>query len=350
MPFYKKKGWATKKRTYGKKKYGGTRRKYTKKTSSGNWKRKTYTRKPNYEAKAKSVVYKGTEEQNLLKTRIKMKWMMHANVSAVAQRTHTLDGQYQVRCNSIFDPNYNDIGESAAGWTMMRGLYNKYLVTAAKIEVQFTMNGLEPAHPNAQSELAFFLKLRTSPANQDVADTFESIMLNGNAVWKVFPAPTPEQSISHTLTGWYIPQRVYGPEADPATCDWDKYGSGFNGSPTPNGNPCLWQFGIWNTNNQALGGTVAVNAMVTVTYWPIFAEPVNTTQGLQTEEGMLAYGEKLIADGAKLLHDRKMKVKRDGDDDALDELTGKLEEQAIRSPTLRDMLGESSPVKVSMKK
>jgi len=342
MPFYKKKGWASNKKSgwVSKKKYGGRKTTYTKKktyakkTSSGNYKRRTYA------PKAKSVVFAGTETANLLKTKMKMKWVQQCNVSILAGRTHTLDGTFKIRANSIKAPNYIQGGTSATGWPMMNSLYNYYMVTAAKIDVQFTMNGLPAGHLDCNAQLAFYIKLRESPPDLDVAGSFDTLTMNGNAVWKIFPAPTPSESVSHTLTGWYIPQRLYGPEADPRTANWDKYGALMGGSPVPNGNPCMWQIGCWQTNNAALQGDVPVNAMVTVTYWPIFTSPKDTTQGFRSDEGMLVMGEQLIADGARLLMEEQHGGQHDADDDDLDQITGKLEEHAIMSPTLREMLGE----------
>jgi len=331
MAFYKKKTY------YGKKKY------YGKKAASS---KKGGTKKKTYYAKKKPVFYKkgifsvkraDTESTNILKTRVKMKYVEHCNVSIVANQPHTTQGSHQIRANSIYDPNLAVGGDTAMGWQVMDDYYYNYMVTAAKIEVQFTMNGLEVDHPDAAGQFAFYLKLRHGDPAQAPAGSFSTLQLNGNAVWKIIPAPTPNMSVSHTLTGWYIPQRFFGPEADPRTAPWDKYGAAMNANPVTDGLNTYWDYGLWHTDDVQVGQAVYCNALVTVTYWPIFMTPKDTVQGLASDEDLMKLGESMVAKGVAQKHKKATKTKADENDAELDEITGQLNNQAIASPATTAM-------------
>jgi len=344
MPFYRaKKGQNKYKKYYGKKKVGaakGKKENFFNKFGGGSGTKRYYKKRPtipNYSRAARSVVEGNTQAANILKTRIKMKYVQQCNVSIQVGKTHTTQNSHQMRAASIYDPDLAASGDSAAGWAIMNTYYRKYMVTAAKIEVQFTMNGLVAGHGNIGSMFAVYLKLREGATGDSPAPSFSALQLNGNAVWKIFPAPVPGSTFSHTLTGWYIPQRFYGPEADPKSADWDRFGSVMAGSPAPDGKTVYWDYGLWNTDDTQVPAVVGLNALVTVTYWPIFIGPIDLTEGLRTEEDVVAYGESLIAKGVQEKHRLLTKSSADADDAELDQLTGALDKHALKSPTVTPM-------------
>jgi len=198
----------------------------------------------------------------------------------------------QFRPNSIWDPDATiGTGQTTAdGWTEMNNLYNKYMIKCAKIKVHFTLAMANPVESGLlNNQMMVSLKLRDDTVSVDTAD---NIMLNGNAVWKVFQPP-PVGTFECTLEGWYNPSRLFGPEADPKSALWDDYGSLFTDNPD---RVCMWNIGLRTTDGGNTTAPILAYARVEITYYPIFNEVKELAMLPNTDaQGMIEKGKQLVA-------------------------------------------------------
>lgn len=112
--------------------------------------------------------------------------------------THTSGAQqlWELRANSVYDPDYTYTGHQPTGFDEMAALYQRYLVTAASIEVQ--ASPLSSGGSNIPIVVAILPRLEQN----SISDT-NTVCENPKAVSKVISGSTsdaPSRTISKYIT------------------------------------------------------------------------------------------------------------------------------------------------------
>jgi len=303
MPYYRKKG-----HRYSKKKYYGS-----KNSESGNSERaptvrahrgrrgKSYSSTTQPAGNAFSGLYKA-------KTKLRYSTSKSFLLQGVSYQT------FQFRANSIYDPDAQvGISQRAAdGWAEMNFVYGKYMVKGAKIRVTMTqsMNATDPANVIA-NQMMFYLKIRGDDVKTEPNPA--SVMLNGNAVWKIYQPPSVG-TFQTTLEGYYDPVRLLGPEANPKSASWDQFGSAMDDNPTQEAN---WIIGLATADGSGVTAACSAKVQIEIDYYVQFSEPKsNVLTMTDTADDMIRKGQAIVKEAKERMEKRKAMKKEQLSEDA----------------------------------
>jgi len=161
------------------------------------------------------------------------------------------------RWNSVYDPDYTNVGATAQAYTALSGLYGRYRVVSARAVVEFV-------NTSAATPATVFIAL--NPVNTIGVDITR--ILAQRFVWtRGIGTATGSASITHEVKGKVA--AIYGvPEKQ--VRDEDDYASVVGGNPN---NQVFMHIGAY-ANGAAAG---AVTAHVRIEYDVIWSLPLETT-------------------------------------------------------------------------
>lgn len=292
MPYYKRKGYH-----YSKKRYYGSKNDWSGNSAKGS------TVKAHRGRRGKS--YSGTTQPagNAFSGLYKPKTKLRYSTSKAFLLQGVSYQTFQFRANSIYDPDASvGIAQQAAdGWAEMNFVYNNYMVKAAKIRVTMTqsMNATDEANVIA-NQMMFYLKIRGDDVKTEPNPA--SVMLNGNAVWKVYQPPAVG-TFQTVLEGYYDPVRLLGPEANPKSADWSRFGSAMDDNPSEEAN---WIIGLATMDGSGVSATCSAKVQVEIDYYVQFSHPKsNVLTMTDTPDDMIRKGQEIVREAKERMEKRK---------------------------------------------
>lgn len=160
---------------------------------------------------------------------------------------------FQIRGNSLYDPNLTGAGTQPRGFDILNQLYSKYRVLGSSIDFQLVQNSTSAATANT---LVGIVPQPTTTSPSDVTD----IANQPRARWRL---TGPNHGSGPIRVRHYMSTRKIFGLSKREVADED-YAADVGANPSN-----LW---IWNISSGTLDGTSTVNAesVITVTYYAVF--------------------------------------------------------------------------------
>lgn len=114
-------------------------------------------------------------------------------------------GLYQFRMNSLFDPDYSNVGHQPQWYDQLSAVYNYYTVTGSKITATFVPNHV--ADTEANDKGPYIVGITTVPGtNAFVAANYPALLEDGNSVTSIIVDKQGGNNKA-TLTNTFSPLR-----------------------------------------------------------------------------------------------------------------------------------------------